>query len=225
MSSSEFAYYSFGMSLIGFVSIFINAVTQSFYPHLSKNYTNELIMEYRNMFFVIGSFSVLWYFIIVLIVNKFIPKYTESLIITGVLLTTIPGILIVQSLYVNMYKVLKKESKFLKDIFMILIMAILISVVLFYLFKNKLSVAVAAVISVYLWIIFPPSFIKINVKKQINEIIYLFVFIGGFLFIIISEFNIIYKILLTFISLIIINIIFFYKTQNKLFLKIRHLII
>jgi len=219
MSSTEFAFYSFGMSLIGIVTIFINAVTQSFYPHLSKNFSDVLITKYRKLFFVIGSFTILWYYFIVLIVNSFIAKYINSLIITGVLLTTIPGILIIQSIYVNMYKVLKREAQFLRDIFRVLIISILLSLIIFYFYKSILSIAISAVISLYIWVLFPPAFIKISIKDKFNEFVFLCLLIGGFILIIISGFSITIKIIITILLLVVINLIFYRDVLKEFMLK------
>jgi len=220
LSSTDFAFYSFGMSLIGILTIFINAVTQSFYPHLSKNFSDALISRYRNLFFSVGSFAILWYYFIVLIVNNFITKYMDSLIITGLLITTIPGILIVQSLYVNMYKVLKKESQFLIDIIRILFISIILSIIIFCFYKSTLSIAIAAVISIYLWILFPPSFIKISIKDKFNEFLFLCFLIGGFILIIISGFSMVLKIIITILLLSVINLIFYRDVLKELMSKI-----
>ena len=222
MSNVDFAIYSFGMSLIGFITIFINAVTQSFYPHLSRNYTDELISRYRNLFLVIGSFSIIGYFFIVVIVENFISKYNESLILTGILITTIPGVLIVKSLYVNLYKVLKKERQFLFDISKMLLIAILLSAIIFYFNRNTISIAISAVISIYLWIIFPPSFIRISIKERIREFCYLCLIIGGFIIIIMLDIVMSIQILITILLIFVINFIFYKRVINELIARLRN---
>ena len=65
----------------------------------------------------------------------FLPKYVDSLPITSILISSIPGMLIVKSIYANSYKILKKEKDFMFDSLKYLAIAIVITVLSFFYFK------------------------------------------------------------------------------------------
>lgn len=216
LTNTEFAIYSFGMSLIGFITIFINSVTQSLYPHLSRNFSSDLVGKYRNFSYVLGSLSFLGYFIILLVVKAFISKYESSLPLTGVLITSIPGILIIKSIYVNSYKVLKKERDFLITAAIMTFLSIGLSIILYLIFKTMISIAFAAVIIIYLWTLFPPKHLKITIKQRLMEAIYLFIMVAGFVLLISSPFSFAGKIVSSALSLILLNMIFYRKHSKEL---------
>ena len=168
-SYDGFAKYSLGLSLIGFALVFIGAVNKTFYPYLFKNNSNELILKYRKILYIAGSLSLPAFFLIKLIIESFLPKYMESLSITAILMTSIPGIMIIKSIYVNLYKVQKKEKKFLYDTLQYLIITILLNFIFFFYFRTLNSIAIASVIAIYIWTIFPKSIFKLKAKDILKE--------------------------------------------------------
>lgn len=216
LTNTEFAIYSFGMSLIGFITIFINSVTQSLYPHLSRNFSVKLIEKYRNLSYVIGSFSFIGYFLILVIVENFISKYVSSLPLTGVLITSIPGVLIIKSIYVNSYKVLKRERDFLVRAAIMTFVSIGLSISLYFIFKSMISIAFAAVIAIYLWTLFPPKHLEISIRSRLKELFYLTILISGFVLLILSDYSFISIFLINTIMIFVLNMIFFTKESKEL---------
>ena len=216
LTNTEFAIYSFGMSLIGFITIFINSVTQSLYPHLSRNFSTELIGKYRNLSYVLGSFAYTGYFIIIFIVETFISKYESSLPLTGVLITSIPGILIIKSIYVNSYKVLKREREFLFTAALMTIVSVGLSISLYLIFKTMISIAFAAIIAIYLWTLFPPRHLEISIKSRFKEFAFLSGLISGFVVLITSELSFTAIILYSTSLIVSLNLIFFRNECKEL---------
>lgn len=216
LSNTEFAIYSFGMSLIGFITIFINSVTQSLYPHLSRNFSTVLISKYRNLSYVLGSFAFIGYFVIIIIVETFISKYVSSLPLTGVLITSIPGILIIKSIYLNSYKVNKREKDFLYMAALMTGVSIALSLSLYMIFKSMLSIAFAAIIAIYLWTLFPPRHLEISGRSRIKEFVYLAILISGFVVLITSELSFAYIIVLSSSLILLLNLFFFKKECTEL---------
>lgn len=206
-----FAKYSLGISLIGFVMIFIGAINKTFYPYLYRNNNTDLILKYKNILYIIGSFSLIGFFPLQLLITRFLPKYVESLPITAVLITSIPGMMIIKSIYVNLYKVQKKEKRFLFDTLIYLIIAILLNFILYLYFKTLISIAIASVISIYIWSIFPMTCLKIKKNEILKDVLYLIVFLSIFWFIYLIDCNIMLKIIFLAISLLFLNLLFFKK--------------
>lgn len=210
-SNEDFAIYSLGVSMIGFVMVFVGAVNRTFYPYLYRNNEPELLVRYKNILYVIGTLSLVGYFILELIVNEFLPKYAASLPITAVLLSSIPGMIIIKSIYVNLYKVQKKESRFFIDTLKYLAVGILLNVAFYMYYETLFSIALASVISIYLWALYPLSCFKVNMRDILKEIVYLILILGSFGLVISLDFNVIIKIVALTLILLVINLLFFKK--------------
>jgi O-antigen/teichoic acid export membrane protein len=210
-----FANFALGVSLISFILIFINTINKTFYPYLFHNFTKDIIKKYKSILYVLGSFSLICFFLIREMVILFLPKYVDSLPITSILISSIPGMLIVKSIYVNSYKILKKEKKFMFDALKYLAIAIVITLLSFFYFKSLNSIALGSVCSIYIWTLIPLNNSHYNYREQIKEFIYIFLILVGFYFVIHYSLNMMFSIMVYFAYLIFINL-FFYK---KLFLN------
>ena len=210
-NNEGFAKYSLGISLIGFVMIFIGAINKTFYPYLSRNNKVEQILKYKNILYIISSFSLAGFFFLQIIIKTFLPKYIDSLPITAVLMTSIPGMMIIKSIYINLYKVQKKEKKFLYDTLIYLMFAVLLNIILYFYLESLISIAVASVISIYIWAIFPISCFEIKKKEVSKEILYLISILSLFWFVYTIHHTLFIKMTVLTISMLCINIIFFKK--------------
>lgn len=208
-NNEGFAKYSLGISLIGFVVIFIGAINKTFYPYLYRNNSSELILKYKNTLYLIGSFSLLSFFILKTIITFFLPKYIESLPLTAILMTSIPGMLIIKSIYVNLYKVQKKEQKFLYDTMLYLIVALALSFSFYFYFKSLISIAIAAVVAIYIWAIFPINCIKITSKNILKDLSYIVLVAIAFWFVYNMNFNLASSFGILFVILLFLNFLFF----------------
>ncbi|MEE9362037.1 MAG: hypothetical protein V3U92_05505 [Cellulophaga sp.] len=226
-ANESFAKYSLAISLIGVALVFIGAINKTFYPYLYHNNNAVIINKYRSLFYIIGSFALVGYFFIELIIIKFLPKYTEALPITAILITSIPGIMIIKSIYVNLYKVHKKERKFLSDTLIYLFIAVLLNYFFYQHFKTLTSISIASVISIYIWVLFPMTCIKLKIKNIIKEILYLTLILSLFFLVYYfyynayivgyNGYNLIFSISILILSLININLLFFKKVIFNIF--------
>jgi hypothetical protein len=153
----------------------------------------------------------------------FLPKYVDSLPITSILISSIPGMLIVKSIYANSYKILKKEKDFMFDSLKYLAIAIVITVLSFFYFKSLNSIALGSVCSIYIWTLIPLNNFHYNYREQTKEFVYIFLILAGFYFVIHYSLNMMFSIIVYFAYLVLINL-FFYKRLvlnwikgNKLF--------
>lgn len=207
-SSEKFAIYSMAISLIGFIVIFISAINKTFYPYLHRNNSQDNIIILKNMLYIISSLSLSIYFLIEKFIEVFIPKYTMALPITAILFLSIPAVFVVKSIYANMYKVNKIEKLFLFDTVKFLIIGVIISVVLFFLNRNIISIAIASTVSVYIWAIFPTG-MKINIKNRLIEVLYILLITFGFLIIYNYKLNFISSFIIVLLYSSVINLIFY----------------
>ena len=212
-----FAKYSLGLSLIGFIVIFIGTINKTFYPYLYRNNGLDTILKYKGILYLIGSFSLLGFFILKVIITLFLPKYLDSLPLTAILMTSIPGMIIIQSIYVNLYKVQKKEKIFLFDTLLYLTVAIILSLSFYMYFKSLTSIAIATVISIYIWAIFPKNCIQIKIKDVLKDLTYIVLVIIFFWIVYSLNFNLIVSFSILFFLLLFLNFLFFKKLVLNLF--------
>lgn len=217
-SNEDFAVYTFSISLIGFIIIFVSSVNKTFYPYLHNNRKRITILKFRNLFYILGTLSIPLYFPLKWVVLRYLPEYQSSLLLTAILLMPIPGIFIVKSLYVNLYKVEKREKKFLADTIKYLLITLIISVSFYLINPELISIAFASVFSIYIWAIFPANVKYISKMNKVKEISYIILVYLFFWFLNALESNIILSMLIMFAFVTLMNFIF-HNRQFKRLLK------
>jgi len=180
-ASSDFAFYSFAMSMMGMINLFIGSVTTVFYPYLSRENNKNILKKLKIYFIMIGSISSGGYFVFSIIVNLFISKYIPSLNVISIIFAGFPALIVLKALYVNLYKAQKKDRLYLKTVIKMLMISASLNLIAVFLFGNNVSVAIATTISFYIWYWFSSYHFK-GLSIQFDEIIYLFMFIILFIF-------------------------------------------
>jgi len=207
-----FAFYSLSLSLIGVIIIFVSTINKTFYPYLHKNNNIDTIKKLREILYILGTLSFSSFFILKFIIINYLPKYSNALPITAVMIISIPGIFIVKSIYANLYKVDKKESLFLRDTIIYLFASIIVTLSSYFYFKSLMSIAIASVFAIYVWSLYPLSFKIIKNKNRFLEIFYLTLIIFSFYIINFYETNLLLSILISLIMISLVNILFFKQT-------------
>lgn len=219
MSDESFALYSMAASLLGFVLIFVNSVNKVFYPYLCRNVNNiESHKLLVNVLLFLSTMSLPFFFVLKLIIGLILPNYIKSIDIVMVLLLTLPSIVIIQSYYINLYKARRLERLYLRDGVLYTLLAVLINVIATYVFKDLNAIAVASVICSYFWFFFPNKKIC-QFENRVSHIIY---FTLIFTIYIVSGLiidNILFSFIISFLGILVINIIFHKQTLLKMFLK------
>lgn len=215
----DFANYSLGISLIGFILIFVNALDKTFYPHLFHSYSAKIYSEYKSILYVAGSFSLLSYFLIEPLVQNYLSKYSNSLPITAILLSSVPGILIIKSIYLNVYKILKREKLFMIHAFRYLIISIVIFFCFLYFFQNINGIAFGSVLTIYIWALFPSNDEYFSFYKMLKELLYITCVLTFYYFVIYIQISIKLKFIILLAYLLIINLLFYKKNILSLLKK------
>ena len=88
--------------------------------------------------------------------------------------------ILINALYINLYKVNKDEKKYLKIVIGVFLIAILYNIIAIIFFKNTISLAVATVLTLITWVIYSTNDLE-NVKKDNKQYIYMFLLTITFL--------------------------------------------
>lgn len=175
-----FAYYSFAISLLTLINIFINAISIIFYNYLAKDEDKEKLVLLKRYFVILGGLASGLYFVLAIIVRMFMPKYIASLSIIAISFSAYPYLIILNTLYLNLYKARKNEKVYIKVVVRILLVSIIYNLIAVLLIKDSRSVAIATTLSVITWYLlserdFP--YLKDTIKDKVYLIVLLILFL------------------------------------------------
>lgn len=180
LTENDFAYYSFAVSMLNIINVLVNAISITFYNYLFSNNNKEKINKLKRYLILLGGFSSLGYFVLSFIVSMFIKKYIASLSIISIIFSIFPYMIIINALYVNLYKVNKKEKKYLKVVLSMLIISILYNTIAVFIFKISEAIAFATVLTLLTWVIYSTKTLK-NVYFDKKNVIFCLIITTSFL--------------------------------------------
>jgi len=216
LSIEDFAFYSFAISMMAVIKVLINSVTMTLYPYLARTQDKFKINKIKKYFLIIGTLSSGGYFVFVFIVNYFLPKYIPSLNVISILFAGYPAIIVINALYINLYKAQKREKKYASAVFKMLLVTTLLNFAAILIYKSNFSIAIATTISFYIWYLYSSKDFP-DLKIDIKEKIYLVMFFITFL-ITSSYLNWWNGLFVYYIAIILINYLF-YKDEAKVLIK------
>ena len=89
--------------------------------------------------------------------------------------------IVINALYVNLYKARKDQVKYVKRVFEIVAISVVYNFIAVIFFKTSESIAAATTIAFITWYIYSMKDFK-YLKFNMNEIVYLVIIFGSFLF-------------------------------------------
>ena len=88
----------------------------------------ESLQLLKKYLLIIGILSSGSYFVFKFIVSTFIEKYVPSLEIISILFAAFPAMIIINALYINLYKANKQEKKYVYTVVLMCILLILLNI-------------------------------------------------------------------------------------------------
>jgi O-antigen/teichoic acid export membrane protein len=168
LSNNDFAIYSFAISMLGVINILINSVTMTFYPYFAREQNEDKLKLIKKYLLIIGSLSSGGYFVFKFVIETFLEKYTPSLDVIMILFVGFPALIIINALYINLYKAKKQEKKYVLSILKMCFISVALNIVALLIYKNNISIAIGTMISIYTWYFFAAKdfpFLKANRKE------------------------------------------------------------
>lgn len=151
-SITDFAYYSFAVSLLNIILVLIQSVSVPLYNKISKNISVGELKKIRLLLLILGTFVGLLYFVINVFITKYIPKYINSLPIIAISFSAYPCIIVINSIFVNLYKN-KKDYSYLRNTIAITIVSLMLNMLVVSFDLTVAGIAYATVISFMIWYI------------------------------------------------------------------------
>lgn len=179
-SVEDFAYYSFAISVINIMNVLINCISITMYNYIARNYDEKRIVKLKEYILLISCISTISYFVFYGIIKLVLNKYIPSLQVISVLYLSYPYMMIINILYINIYKSKKQEKKYFSVVIKMLAVACIYNVIALY-FKNMTAIAIATTLSYITWYIYSIKdfkFLKIVKRERFYLILVSFFFIA-----------------------------------------------
>lgn len=203
LSVNSFAYYSFVVSTENLVNVFITPIVTTMYNYICQNTTNySQIKRIKKMCIMFASVLISSGFLLKFILEHFLTKYLPAANLIFILFLTEVFYVVIKGIYVNLYKALKEQNIYLKQMVAILLFGTLANAIAYVITKSNEGIAFATLISALCWYIVCSLSVK-EIAPDIREIL---LFIPSAFYIIIGLFS---PPILGFIFYLIISVIFF----------------
>ena len=155
-SIEQFAFYAFALAVVIVAYTFIKAVSDVFFPYISGSHFDSRTGIYstgKNILILSGAIALMLYFPLVKLIEIFLPRYVDSLMIIRILVGTVGFSSIIQILHVNYYKLFGKQKLYFLWGIIALAIAVVLNLLAIKIWSSLLSVAVATLISFVIWYI------------------------------------------------------------------------
>lgn len=182
--TSEFSYYSFGLTMQSTMTIFITAIAQPLFPYMAAGKIEDRAQftAVKRFLLMLSSLSGLAYFACALVVKLWIPNYVHSLPVIRVYFAVFPAMAIINCLYFNLYKIRKLTKRYVVDLFVMLIAAAIANYIAVILGFGYVGVAFATTLLNYAWLIYG-TFVFKELKLSFTELVFIALFLVEFIFI------------------------------------------
>lgn len=180
-SVQEFSYYSFAITMQSTMTIFLTAVSQPLFPYIAagKLGDEKKVSFVKRALLMLGSLSGAAFFVCSLIVENWIPKYLNSLLVIRIYFALFPAMAVINCLYFNYYKVKKLKYRYTIDLLLMFALAIVLDLFAIKLKNGHIGVAMATVVVYYFWLIYGG---KVFPELKLTKCEYMFIFLYFALF-------------------------------------------
>lgn len=151
---TQFAVYTFAMTMCGLATIFLQAVSQVFFPYLSGSSAKTRTKAYdllKSALVIFWAGVLAAYFPFSVGIKYYLLQYSDSLPLMAILLCTIGFSGQINILHANFFKVYRKQRTYFVLAAASLIGAVALNLLSVYLFGTLTAVAATAVVSFSLW--------------------------------------------------------------------------
>lgn len=175
LTMNDFAYYTFAGSIVTIITSLISSVTMTFYPYLARRQDQDEVIIFKKYLLIVGVLASGSYFIYEFIVSTFIGKYIPSLKIIAILFASFPAVIIINALYVNLYKANKQERRYCFTAVAMSITLILLNIIGMLINNTTETIALMTTIIYFIWYFYSIRDYS-YLKSGKTEIIYLIIF-------------------------------------------------
>lgn len=184
LGTVNFAIFSFSVSMEQVINTFMTPITVSMYNYFCKKPSDKEIYRVKEVTLIYSVIIISAAFPAKWILEKFMQEYVSAIKIIFPLFAAQGLNAIIKGIYVNKYKAEKKQNKYLKQMIVMLILAVVLNGAFYKIYKDVLSIAMATFITSLVWLIvceIDDKVLRFNMKSTIAMVIMLSIyFITGY---------------------------------------------
>ena len=153
-SLTDFAMYSFAVSIISVMYTLIGTISNLIYPYLVRVKEEKYAQYYTLMsdvLTVVALMSMLAFYVAKFLVVTWLDKYVDSLGIAAILFGTVIFRTLIMLVCGNYFKVLKMTKEYTKNNFFSIILAFVADMLAYLIFKDCIYIAYASLITFIIW--------------------------------------------------------------------------
>lgn len=171
LTSTNFAMYSFAVSMENIINVFTTPITISMYNYFCKKPSSEQISKVKRYVLIWGFFIIAAAFPAKFILEVFLQNYKDANSIIFLLFAAQVFNVVIKGIYVNIYKAEKKQNKYLKQMIVMIIIGSILNALFYCVFKNMISFAIATLVTAGIWLVICEVDKNNDIKYGIKEII------------------------------------------------------
>lgn len=176
-SNTDFAYYSFAVSMLNIIMVLIQSVGLSLYNYLTRRHNREQLKFINSVLLAIGTIASAGYFVLYYIITYFLPEYVSSLNIISISFAAYPYMIVINSVYLNLYKADKNNKGYIRSVAFMIITSCISNTIALLFRESVVPISFATTVSFILWYLVCSKDYRVRVN---NEYLYLFVMIVAF---------------------------------------------
>ncbi len=172
MNSVQFAYYSFAVSMEGFLNVCITPITTTLYNYFCNHRDYDDIVRIRKYVMLFGSVMVAVAFMAKFVIEIFLKKYEEAVDVLFILFAAQMVYIIIKGIYINLYKASKRQKLYFFRLVVVLTVGVLLNYSFIKVYPCKEAFSYGTLISAFIWLTLSILDFKIY-KFEIREWLYL----------------------------------------------------
>ncbi len=178
---AEFAYYSFAVTMLKLINVIVTAFSVTLYHFFCKTTQQEDVAGLRKIVLMVGAIIIAAIFPVEFVIQSYLEKYMDAIPIIRMLFTTQFVLIAVNAIYMNLYKALNLQKKYLVRMIVITVVAFLTNMISGYLWNgNVMAYAVATFITAFIWLVLCQIDLPVY-RMRWNEYIYVMAVIAVYI--------------------------------------------
>lgn len=152
-SVAEFAYYSFAVTMLRLINVVVTAFSVTLYNFFCKKPPDEEIILLRRCVLVAGAAIIAVIFPLDFFICTYLEKYKFALPVIKALFMAQFVLIEVNAVYLNLYKALNLQKKYLTQMIIVTITAFLTNGLIGYVWNDITAYAAATLFTAFVWLI------------------------------------------------------------------------
>jgi O-antigen/teichoic acid export membrane protein len=153
MDSTQFAYYSFAVSMEGFLNVAITPITTTLYNYFCNHSNAEDVIRLRRYVLLFGTIIVAAAFPAKFVIEVFLDSYADSVEVLFILFSSQILYVVIKGVYVNLYKAFKRQNTYFIKLIFVLVIGAILNYALIQVYPYKEAFAIGTLLSAFIWLI------------------------------------------------------------------------